>query len=426
MPPFELVVFHGGTTRVVALPTRGTVGIGRDPEQAVRINEPTVSRRHATLTLEPDTAIIEDEKSANGTIVVRGDGKGGEASPNAATAEHAAPLLQPTELRPGDSICLGAATMVLRQLTTSERSSMASLDRLVAQIAPTPIRVLLLGETGVGKEVLAERIHRQSPRAAGPLVKVHCASLSETLLESELFGHEKGAFTGAVRARVGLVEGANGGTLLLDEVGEMSAAVQVKLLRVLEDGRVQRVGSNEARPVDVRVLSATHRELLKEVKSGLFRQDLYFRINGITLRIPPLRERRDEIVPLALELLGRAAEQAQRSMPGLDDAARERLIEHDWPGNVRELRQVMERALALSLGDTIKAAQIVLDEAPPSSLGASRTLRGDLDALERRRIEEALASCGGNQSRAAEMLGMPRRTLVERLREWGLTRPRPK
>jgi DNA-binding NtrC family response regulator len=426
---FELVVFHRGQVRVVGLPSRGIVGVGRDPEQAIRIDDPSVSRRHATLTLEVGKAIVEDEQSANGVIVVRGSGPdAGPADPIAATAKSAQVVFRPTEVHAGDSIFLGAAVLLLRPAAAGADNPMASLERMIAQVAPSPIRVLLLGETGVGKEVFAERIHAMSPRARGPLVKVHCAALSETLLESELFGHEKGAFTGALRARVGLIEAAHGGTLFLDEAGEMSLATQVKLLRVLEDGRVQPVGSNQARTVDVRIVSATHRDLASDTKAGRFRQDLYFRLNGITLRIPPLRERRNEIPALAVELLARGAERAGRAPPRVDGAAASRLLAHEWPGNVRELRQVMERALALATGDTIGMEQIVLDEPPPSHIAQAEhaSLRDDIEALERRRILEALDACDGNQSLASEKLGMPRRTLVERLRSWGMTRPRSK
>ena len=427
----ELVVFHRGQVRVFGLPTRGTVGIGRDAEQAIRIDDPSVSRRHVTLTIDGERVSVEDEGSANGTVIVRGDG--GEVkeavNPIVTTAKNASVVDKPMHLAPSDSVCIGGAVLALRRAARIDTTPMAALDRMVRQVGPSPIRVLLLGETGVGKEVFADRIHALSPRAAEPLVRVHCAALSESLLESELFGHEKGAFSGAVRARTGLIEAAHKGTLFLDEVGEMTPATQVKLLRVLEDGRVQPVGSNETRQVDVRVISATHRELARDVKEGRFRQDLYFRLNGITLRIPPLRERRDEIAALATELLERGARQAGRPVPTLSDGALARLSGHAWPGNVRELRQVLDRALALTTEASIEADHVVLDEPPPSSIAPAAlggTLREDMLALERQRVEEALARCGGNQSRAADLLGMPRRTLVERLRAWGMTRPRPK
>jgi len=426
----ELVVFHRGAVRVVMLPPSGVVGIGRGPEQAVLVDDASVSRRHATLTID-DELVIEDEGSVNGTVVVRAED--GVPPPTdagevlGATARAAFPVRGPTRVGVGDTIFVGAVALLVRECAAEMQSTspLHAIERLVEQIAPSPIRVLLLGETGVGKEVFAERIHARSPRARGPLVKVHCAGLAESLLESELFGHERGAFTGAMRSRVGLIEAASGGTLFLDEIGEMSGAVQVKLLRVLEDSKVVPVGSNEARAVDVRVISATHRDLARDVKDGRFRQDLYFRVNGISLRIPPLRERLAQIVPLAEELLRDAATRSGRRVR-LDPGTHARLLAHPWPGNVRELRQVMERALALSTGDAILAEHVLLDDSPESVAPApsDAPLKEELARRERERILAALDASGGNQTRAAESLGMPRRTLVERLRAWGMTRPR--
>jgi DNA-binding NtrC family response regulator len=241
------------------------------------------------------------------------------------------------------------------------------------------------------------------------------------LIEAELFGHERGAFSGADRARAGFIESAAGGTVLLDEVGELPLPVQAKLLRVLEDHQITRVGASSSRRVDVRFLAATNRDVEGEVAAGRFRRDLYFRLSGVVLEIPPLRARPAEIVPLAETFAREAAERQGRRPPRLAEATAAVLRAHSWPGNVRELRNVIERALLLADGDTIEPAHL------PAALSTARpaldgTLSADLAELERRRIVEALERCGGNQTRAAALLGMPRRTLVKRLSEYGIRR----
>jgi DNA-binding NtrC family response regulator len=259
---------------------------------------------------------------------------------------------------------------------------------------------------------------------------INCAALAESLLESELFGHEKGAFTGAVAARAGLFEAAEGGTVFLDEIGELPLATQGKLLRVLEERVVTRVGSTRARPIDVRFVAATNRDVEADSKQGRFRPDLYFRLAGITLTIPPLRERPVEIEHLVGSFVAAACRQVDRSAPlAVSPAAWELLLRHDWPGNVRELRNAVERAVVLCAGDAIlpedlpPSLQRAPAPAPPLERDAG-PLADELKALERARISEALERCGGNQSRAAELLGMPRRTLVSRLAEFGLGRRR--
>jgi two-component system response regulator AtoC len=294
---------------------------------------------------------------------------------------------------------------------------MAELDATATAVASGTLSVLLLGETGSGKEVFAENIHRRSPRRDGPFVPINCAALSETLLESELFGHERGAFTGAVRTRPGLLQFADGGTLLLDEVGEMPAALQAKLLRVLESRQVTRVGANRGHSVDIRVISATNRDLEGDVQRGSFRKDLYYRLCGAVLRIPPLRERLGEVEPLARLFLQQLAREAGRA-PELTAAAVEALRQHDWPGNVRELRNVMERAVLMCAGPEIRPEHL--------SLAAARPERKSDSGDERIRVTEALDRCAGNQTRAAQMLGISRGTLISRLTEFGLPRPRRK
>ena len=307
-------------------------------------------------------------------------------------------------------------------------------------MARSNINVLLLGETGVGKEVLARAIHAHSPRAKGPFMGVNCAALADSLLESELFGSEKGAFTGAL-ARAGLFEAAAGGTVFLDEVGELPLATQAKLLRVLEERVVTRLGSTRARPIDVRFLSATNRDVEADSRQGRLRPDLYFRLNGVALIIPPLRERPQEIEALATSFLSAACRDLERdSPPAISSAALDVLRRHAWPGNVRELRNAVERAAVMCTDSTILPEHLppsllaalraekaqASSSAPPASAGPNQpqNLQAEMKSLERTRILEALERCGGNQSEAARQLGIPRRTLVSRLTELGLTRRR--
>jgi len=308
-------------------------------------------------------------------------------------------------------------------------ASMARLDALVARVAPGNINVLLLGETGVGKEVLAERIHKLSPRASRSLLRLHCAALSESLLESELFGHERGAFTGALKTKPGLLETADGGTVFLDEIGELPPSIQVKLLRVIEERKVLRVGGLQPLPIDVRFVAATNRNLEAEVARGAFRQDLYYRLNGISLVIPPLRERVGEIAALAEQFIREACRSSGRAVPALSPAAQALLRTRDWPGNIRELRNVCERAVLLCTGDVIEPEHLSLSaplpdvEAPPPPRAPEAALSPTAQR-QRDEIVEALARCAGNQSRAAKLLGISRKTLVARLDAFGLPRPR--
>ena len=315
-------------------------------------------------------------------------------------------------------------------------SGMEGLKRVVQRVAESTINVLITGETGVGKGVLATEIHRRSPRAERPFVAVNCAELQESLLESELFGHERGAFTGASSAKPGLIETAAGGTVFLDEVGEMSMATQAKLLRVLEDRSVRRVGGLQQRPIDVRFLAASNRDLETESERGTFRKDLFFRLNGIPLLIPPLRERLDEMEGLAHRFIAQAATDAKREAPVLSHEALVALQQYPWPGNIRELKNVLDRAVMLCTGGVITAEHVALDwprrlARPPPAADTPRpenTAAGssvtDERAAERQRIIDALEACAGNQSRAARLLGISRATLVVRLNLYGLPRPR--
>lgn len=313
---------------------------------------------------------------------------------------------------------------------------------VLAQVAPTNLPVLVLGETGSGKEGAAEWLHAKSGRPASRMVRLNCASLSESVLESELFGHERGAFTGAAATHEGLFEAADGGTLLLDEIGELGLRAQAKLLRVLETGEIVRVGSTRARRVDVRIVAATHRDLAVMVQRGEFREDLYYRLSGVTVTLPPLRERPSEIVPLALLFLARAARTMNRSSWMLHADAAAALLEHSWPGNVRELRNVITRAAAMCNDTTLRREHLVFGpkalpqlvalphaetpSAPSIEPDAEPTMdvRCEVRAFERERIIAALRRTGGNQTEAAKLLGVSRRTLTNKLNAHGLPRPR--
>ncbi len=311
---------------------------------------------------------------------------------------------------------------------------MRELYAQLQQVAQSPLSVLIFGETGVGKEIVARELHRRSARAAGPFLPLNCAALNEQLLEAELFGHERGAFTGATLARPGLFETAEGGTVFLDELGELPASVQVKLLRVLEERKVLRVGGRTPRDVDVRFIAATHRDLEREIAAGRFREDLYYRLNGASFTVPPLRERRVEIAPLARLFLARACvEQGRSRVLSLAPAALAALEAHPWPGNVRELRNAIERGVALCQGDALELEhlppKLARGEPPAAAVeeplaDARARLERELAELERRRLLQVLEECGGSQATAAARLGVSRRTLVYRLSALGLTRPR--
>ncbi|MFT3836219.1 MAG: sigma 54-interacting transcriptional regulator [Myxococcaceae bacterium] len=311
--------------------------------------------------------------------------------------------------------------------------AMAALYRVVDKVAPSNINVLLLGETGVGKEVLAAEIHRRSKRASGPFLKLNCGAFTETLVESELFGHVKGSFTGAQKDKPGLLESAKGGTVFLDELGELPAGIQPKLLRALEERKVMKVGSNTPDPIDVRLIFATNRDLEAEVSRGAFRQDLYYRVNGVQLEIPPLRERMSELEPLAASFAQAFAEKEKRAVPQFSPEAIAALKAHSWPGNIRELRNAVEKAVLMVGDGPITAAALGLEKHAPSapvSSGAGGSAEGGLaeerSAAEKRKVLEVLEQTKGNQTEAAKILKISRRTLVSRLQEYGMTRPRKK
>ena len=418
----------------IALKRGASQVVGRGDDADIRIEDASVSRRHARLHLGEHIE-VEDLGSTNGTRVRDRTLSEGER----------------VTLAPGDVVEFGGVLCLMRgpsreatervevPLATPselvvEDPAMRQLHALTARVARATVPVLLLGETGVGKEVFAERLHALAPRASGPYVKVNCGNLTESIVESELFGYEKGAFTGANTNRAGLIESAAGGTLFLDEVGELPPAMQTRLLRVLEDREVRRIGASKGRAVDVRFVAATNRDLEAEVAAGRFRADLFYRLNGFVLVIPPLRERVAEVIPLALRFARKA--RAQLGLAGdatLKTSARAWLEAYPWPGNIRELRNAMERAVLFAEDEPIgvehlsapssRTARPVATPVAEAPRPASAKPSAEPDD-ERARIVAALEQCVGNQTRAAKLLGISRRTLVSKLGLYDMPRPR--
>ena len=295
----------------------------------------------------------------------------------------------------------------------------------VRQVAPTASTVLLRGESGTGKELLAHAIHHSSPRRERPLVRVNCAALAPGVLESELFGHERGSFTGATARRIGRFELAHEGTLFLDEVGDLPAEVQIKLLRVLQEGEIERVGSSRTLSVDVRLISATSAPLELLLDQGRFREDLYYRLNVFPIVIPPLRDRREDIPELVDHFIARHRKRVGRAVTGVEPDALARLVTYDWPGNVRELENLVERALILTTGDRITADALAFQgrgrsQTPTAATPEPRGLDATLDAIERRQLEDSLRRHSGSKSEVARELGINRTTLYYRLKKHGL------
>jgi two-component system, NtrC family, response regulator AtoC len=444
----HLVAMWPGGSAVKELPGSGSVSVGRSPRCDLCIDHPSVSREHATF-YGSTPVTIEDRSSTNGTTVagiripkgVRVAIERGQVIAIGAAVLVIRAAFE-NEATPGPSARAGAAAGTPPVIVVDE--GMRELYRVVDLVGKGDLSVILLGETGSGKDVIADALHRRSTRGSAAYVRVNCAALPDALLESELFGYERGAFTGAVQAKPGLLEVADGGTLFLDEIAELPLAMQAKLLRVLESREVTRVGGLKTRAIEVRFVCATNRDLISLVRSGAFRQDLYFRLNGITLVIPPLRQRRSEIGPLAQSFVIQACRDAGRPQLAVTTGAMRQLESHDWPGNVRELRNVIERAVTLCTGAVIdlhhlpppetsfgvptvemeQAGTLPCPAAPDTvPLGLHDAARHAAQSIERRRIAEAMDRCGGNQTRAAQMLRVSRRTLVARLTEYGFARP---
>ncbi len=416
--PSALLVIGDGAVRTVPIAT-DSLTIGRAPECEVQLGHAKLSRQHAVLRLGPPVT-VQDLGSTNGVRIGGDVHRGGD------------PVVLGTEtsfqIGPFAFVLVSRAQLAVtgggvRDALLVDEPTADPPPAFLRDFAAALINVLVLGETGSGKEVLAQRLHALSGRT-GPCVAINCAALSEALLESELFGHEQGAFTGASRAKVGLLESAHGGTVFLDEIGELPLALQPKLLRAIEAREIMRVGGVRALPIDVRFIAATHRELAAEAAAGRFRSDLYFRLDGITLRLAPLRARRQRIAPLAMQFVANA-----RVTP----AFLERLESYPWPGNVRELKAVCERAVVLARGGPLDVHHLIMtahapapapDPAPaPASAAASSDLTSDQQS-ERARIVIALEAAAGNQRRAAAALGISRATLSTRLVLYRIPRPR--
>jgi DNA-binding NtrC family response regulator len=299
--------------------------------------------------------------------------------------------------------------------------SMKWVFEVIDQVAPSRATVLITGESGTGKELVAAAIHQRSPRASGPFVKVHCAALAESLLESELFGHERGSFTGAIARREGRFSLADGGTLFLDEIGEISPSIQVKLLRFLQEHVFERVGGDRPIEVDVRVIAATNRDLAQRVREGKFREDLYYRLDVVSLEMPPLRDRKSDIPALAQFFFERFVRENNRALEGFSPDALELLIAHDWPGNVRELENAVERAVVMAQEPRIETRHLPPTIVPRAAHGPDGKLTipgATLDEIERYAILSTLEACGGSTARTAEILGISIRKVQYKLHEY--------
>jgi DNA-binding NtrC family response regulator len=416
--PQAQVRVRQGTTEFLHELSEDSFTIGKAPDNALVLRDRFVSSHHLRVTRRATGIHVRDLGSTNGTYL------------------NGARLLE-AELPLNSVLRVGDTELVLEPVDPgAQRPShglignapaMRQLVELLQRVAPSSALVTILGESGTGKELVARALHDGSPRASRPFLPINCAALSPALIESELFGHEKGAFTGADSKRKGAFEAAQGGTLFLDEVGELPLELQAKLLRVLESGEVKPVGANHPFRVDVRVVAATNRDLLAEAHAGRFRKDLYYRLSVLPLVLPPLRERRGDIRLLAEYFL--RVHTPRGHVVKLAPAALAKLQEHSWPGNVRELRNVVSRALLIRKSPKLDADVITFEPAPehapgdaaglPPELPEGVTLEQMMDRVERRYIEGTLLRCDHHKDRAAKRLGLARSSLFERLKKWG-------
>ena len=398
------------------------IRIGSMDDNDIVLSDDTVSRYHCRIIQDDTSYILADNTSTNGTFINK-------------------VRVRDAFLRPGCIVSVGQSQLRFNareeevQIVPSRadrcggliggNAKMREIYSIIEKIAPTATTVVIDGETGTGKEVVAQAIHSLSPRSRNELVVFDCGAVPPNLIESELFGHEKGSFTGAVMSREGLFEMADGGTLFLDELGELPLDLQPKLLRALEQREVRRVGGAKSQKVDVRIIAATNRKLEAMVAAGEFREDLYFRLCVVEITVPPLRQRLVDLPALCASLLPRAARRCGRAAKPIAVGAMERMAAYAWPGNVRELENVLERALVLGDGIEITAADLELADrpAPPEVLeprDASVPHGEVMEDIERRRLTNALRDAAGNQSTAARALGMPRTTFINKLRRHGL------
>jgi two-component system response regulator AtoC len=441
-----LVLHHGEGAEMVLLETGRPVVVGRSHPSSVCIPDPKLSRQHASFTLMGDQVIVQDRGSTNGSWI------GGAR-------------IQKAEIRIGGEVVLGNTVARIHALGSStndiglsalgdERSLVAGsvmreVLETVSRVAASRIPVVLQGETGTGKEVIAGLIHDRGPRRHKPMVPVNCGAIPLSLVEGTLFGHERGAFTGAIQQQKGVFEEADGGTVFLDEIAELSLVAQASLLRVLETGKFCRVGSSRELSCDVRVIAATHQDLEVMCENGRFRSDLFYRLNAITINIPPLRERPDEIELLAMRFLQQANQLNQRHVQGIEPTALAVLRSYRWPGNVRELKNAIERAVVITSTDKIgvkdlparvRGMRSAADSSPripqdelleegeartpfptnPPDSSSSGELRARVQEYEAQIISEALRLAGGNRTQAARQLGMPVRTLTHKIKMLGI------
>jgi two-component system response regulator AtoC len=422
-PQAFLVVTIGADTRIVPLVEGEVVTIGRARSATIHVDDEHISRTHTAVVRRGEDIVVTDLGSRNGTLL-RG-----------------ARIAREARAQAGDMIGIGPLTAIVAVTAAPAAAEAASPSHVIAdpamaqvyelcrRVAATPLSVLVSGETGAGKENVAEAIHRFGPRADRPFVRLHIASLAETLLESELFGHEKGAFTGAAKRRIGYFESAEGGTLFLDEIGELPLSTQAKLLRTLETRKIVRIGSTEEVSVDVRIVAATNRDLPAEVRAGRFREDLYFRLSAFRIDVPPLRTRQVEIPLLASLFARELAARLGVPAPILRPELLAALKAYAWPGNVRELKHAIEAAFVLAAPGDLRPEHLpeAVRKAEPAA-GERAAETGDLPAAvgetERRAILAALTACGGNQTRAAEQLGISRRALIYKMAKYEIHMPR--
>ncbi len=420
-PEAYVVALDPEAPEITDLPRGRVVSVGRSRSSGIRVPQSAVSRLHATLRWDGGPSVtLTDHASRNGTWVngVRIDSpvalvSGAEISIGAARFVVALREPKPEGSAPAERGPRGGSPFVVRD------RAMLRVLALAERAARTDSTVLVLGETGVGKELVSRIIHERSSRGRGPFVSVNCGAIPESLAESSLFGHERGAFTGASKRHRGYFEQADGGTLLLDEVGELSLPMQVRLMRALQEGEITRLGSTKPTRVDVRVVAATNADLRQKIERGELREDLYYRLDVMRIEVPPLRKRPADIPPLAEHFLRELSPDAPVC---LSSAALAALLEHPWPGNVRELRNVIERSLALNDRGVLGPADLV--GLPGSSAEDERgDLRATVDEVERATIVKALEACGGNQTRAARQLGISRRSLIYKMERFGLKPP---